>query len=64
MYLIGQVYEKRGQRQTAIDWVIKALENGWSRESVESSPTMRDFVQDREWIRRAELMEESNQATD
>jgi tetratricopeptide (TPR) repeat protein len=64
MYLIGQVYEKRGQRQTAIDWVIKALENGWSRESVESSPTMEGFVQDPEWIRRAEVTEESNQESD
>jgi uncharacterized protein (TIGR02996 family) len=60
MYLTGQVYEKHGQRQDAIDWVIKALENGWSRETVESSPTMRDFVQDPEWIRRAELIEDVN----
>jgi tetratricopeptide (TPR) repeat protein len=60
MYLIGQVYEKRGQRQVAIDWVIKALENGWSRNTVESSPTMRDFVRDPEWIRRAELIENPN----
>ncbi len=60
MYLMGQVYEKCGRRQDAIDWVIKALEDGWPRETVESSPTMKDFVQDPEWIRRAELIDNSN----
>ena len=40
MYLAGYIYEKIGQRESAIEWVCKALESGYPKTELEQDNSM------------------------
>ena len=46
MYRTGTTYELLGEREEALMWIRKSLENGYSRSEIESQPEMKDFVAD------------------
>ena len=46
MFYIGLTHEVLGDREAALDWIGRAVENGFPREPVESTPGLRDFCTD------------------
>ena len=46
MFYIGMTHEVLGDREAALDWIGRALENGFSEDLVESTPALRDFCTD------------------
>ena len=46
MYQVGTAYEQLGERDKALQWVGKALENGYSRSEIEHQPELRELVAD------------------
>jgi serine/threonine-protein kinase len=53
MFQIGLIHEVLDDRETALHWIGRALENGFSREQVESTPSLREFCTDERYPRLA-----------
>jgi tetratricopeptide (TPR) repeat protein len=48
--LVGQLYEKLGDRREAIRWVIEALKRGYPKDRVDGSPSLEDLVKDENYL--------------
>lgn len=46
MFRAGTTYEQLGERDQAIDWIIKAIHNGYSRSEIEHQPDLRELLAD------------------
>lgn len=46
MFHIGSSYEKLGKRELALEWIGKALENGYSLAEIERSPSLKELRAD------------------
>jgi serine/threonine protein kinase/tetratricopeptide (TPR) repeat protein len=46
MYHTGTTYEQLGDREQAIDWIVKAIENGYSKSEIEHQPELRKLLAD------------------
>jgi len=46
MYRAGHAYEQLDERQKALEWIKKALENGYPRADIESNPGLRQLRTD------------------
>ncbi len=44
MFHAGSAYWSLGENKKAIDWLIKAIESGYSRSEIESQPGMKDLL--------------------
>ena len=53
MFDIGLTCEVLGDRNAALDWIGRAVGSGFSREQVESTPSLRDFCSDERYRRLA-----------
>ena len=51
MFQIGLTHELLGDRDNALLWIGRALENGYSRDQVESTPALRDLCTDERYRR-------------
>ena len=51
MFRVGLTHEILGDRDEALLWISRALENGYSRDQVESTPSLRDFCTDERYRR-------------
>lgn len=60
MYVAGTTYEQLGERDEAISWLMKAIENGYSISDVVNQPELQDLVSD---IRFENFLQETNQAS-
>ncbi len=43
MFWVGSTYERLGERENALHWIGKALENGYSRVQIEREPDFREL---------------------
>jgi tetratricopeptide (TPR) repeat protein/TolB-like protein len=43
MFDVGQAHEVLGRRNIAVDWIVRAVESGFSRGQVETTPGLRDL---------------------
>jgi tetratricopeptide (TPR) repeat protein len=46
MFHIGLTYEVLGKRDEALDWIGRAVDEGFSREQIESTPSLRELCAD------------------
>ena len=46
MYRAGTTYEQLSDREKALHWISKALENGYSRSEIEHQPELRELLAD------------------
>ncbi len=46
MYRTGTTYELLGEREKALNWIGKALQNGYTRGEIERQPELREFLAD------------------
>ena len=46
MFHTGTTYEQLGEREQAIDWIVKAIENGYSKSEIEHQPELRKLLAD------------------
>ena len=46
MFRAGTTYEQLNERKIAVDWIIKSIENGYSRSDIEKQPELRKLVED------------------
>jgi tetratricopeptide (TPR) repeat protein len=46
MFQAGHTYEVLGDRDAALEWILKAVECGYSRAQVESTPALRELCTD------------------
>ena len=53
MFYIGLAHEVLGERKVAIDWIVGAVESGYSREQVETTPGLRGLCSDERYHRLA-----------
>jgi len=51
MFYIGLTHDVLGDREAAIDWVVRAVENGYSRVQAEATPQLRGLCSDRDYLR-------------
>ncbi|MCK4512507.1 tetratricopeptide repeat protein, partial [bacterium] len=51
MFDIGLTHEVLGDRDGALNWIVRAVENGFSRYQVERTPDLRDFCTDERYSR-------------
>ena len=51
MFQVGLTHEILGDRDEALLWIGRALENGYSRDQVESTPSLRDLCTDERYRR-------------
>jgi len=54
MFYIGLTHEVLGDREAALDWIGRSLENGFSKDLVESTPALRDLCTDERYRRLAQ----------
>ncbi|MEJ2145584.1 MAG: tetratricopeptide repeat protein [Acidobacteriota bacterium] len=54
MFVAAQAFEELGDRDRAIDWVLRALAAGFPRARLEDSPSMKDLVGDPQFRHRLE----------
>ena len=52
MFEAGEVYEQIGDRDRALVWIRKALDQGYQRDLVERSPTLKALRADPRFTRR------------
>ncbi len=50
----GRTYEELGRRERALEWIGRALENGYPFKEVEQSPTLKKLREDSRFLRLAE----------
>ena len=48
-FRIGEAYELLGNRQQALNWIKKAIENGYSKAIIEAFPGLEQLRQDRNY---------------
>ena len=51
-FLIGNSYERIGERETAIDWIIRAIESGFPISEIERSPSLAQLRSDARYQQR------------
>jgi len=51
MFQVGMTHEILGDRDEALLWISRALENGYSRDQVESTPSLRELCTDERYRR-------------
>lgn len=49
MYLAGAAYERLGEREEAITWLRKAVENGYPEADIRNQPELQDLVSDQRY---------------
>jgi len=49
MFRAGSTFEQLGNRAKAIEWLIKAIENGYSRDEIESQPELLKLISDEQY---------------
>jgi len=54
MKLAGQIFERAGRREAAIEWIIQALLHGCSQEQLEQSPDLANLIRDENFQDRLE----------
>jgi len=59
MFEIGNIYEQLSQRDAALEWIEKALSNGYAVSKVEAQPTLADLRSDARYRRIAEKLQQT-----
>ncbi len=49
MFRVGTAFEQLGSRNKAIDWLIGAMANGYSRDEIESQPELKNLISDEQY---------------
>jgi hypothetical protein len=59
MFQAGHNYEVLGDRERALEWIGRAIENGYSREHIERTPALREFCADGRYRRLLQNVEKA-----